>query len=511
MPLDHHSTEEPRRRVWRPSLRAALVAALAAFAFFNTLTWSLSQPPYVGFDETGYAEVADFIRHKHRFPVFDEDRGFGVRFINIGLENPYPYMPYADRPGLAMVIAAGSMAFPTDSTWMDAFQMRAPGAVYAALLVLFSYGAARAMLPGRPAVAVLVAMFAATWPQVSAIFSTLNDDGLTTMLCSAIIWAWYSGARRGWPVRSALVLGAAMGFLLLGKPNGFILVAMSTLVAMLTLRGRPLQVLGRLGAAVLAMVAVAGWRYAIAVRDYGLDIFSSERKAELLERANAANHPARDHGFSFWDVLFFEHVVTPMAAGAYLPNMADLFLANFTHIHLRLPGLERLIVLALFAIALSEVAVHGVTRLRAWARERGRGTPSPVARVHLLVVLLPFVVVLAASWNAYANEYIHAGHYLFPMLFPVLVVFGLGLWLHGGRRAPGYMALVTLVMLALNAHGRYIVGAHYNQPLDHYLGRWQTAILIGWVASIALVAMLALAYWRRSVHSSFAPEVDGTP
>lgn len=485
MRLSRHSSF---RASWRPSLTLLLIA----FAFFNTLTWSLTQPPNTGFDEQGYLKVAAFIEQHHRWPIFDEDDGFGVEFLNIGSgAPPYPYLPYADRPGGPLLVAAATMALPTDSVWMDSFQSRVPGSVYAALLTLFTVLAAQSMFPGRRALAWFAGSLAATWPQVSTVFGTLNDDAFMTMACAGLIWRWYAGARSGWSVRSSVLLGVFMGLVLLGKPNGYILLAATVFVAASTLRGRPLQVLGRLGAAFAAMVAVAGWRFAILVHDYGLDFTNTARKTEIVKAAGAKNYPAQDFGFSFWEVLTSSKVQTPTASGQYIPSSADMFLSNFSHFHFRLPFGERMFVFGLLCIALSELVLWSFGNL---PRMRRSLRISRASRVHLVTAALVPVTVLAAAWNAYRNEYILAGHYWFPMLVPVLMTFAAGLWLHVRRYSRGAIALavVAFAMGAINLHGRDIVGAAYNQSLDYYFTHWQAVIVWPWVLTgILVVASMA--------------------
>jgi len=126
------------------------------------------------------------------------------------------------------------------------------------------------------------------------------------------------------------MLGVAMGLALLGKPNGYFVLAMTLPVAVLTLRGGLGHRLTRLAATLGTIIVVAGWRVAIAMHMYGTDIFASHYVAARVAAMHGQNYPARATGVSFTDMLLGAYVNSQFYSGRWFTTMAAHFLIQRT-------------------------------------------------------------------------------------------------------------------------------------------------------------------------------------
>jgi 4-amino-4-deoxy-L-arabinose transferase-like glycosyltransferase len=449
----------------------------------------LSVPAHLGPDETEYMRLVAFISEHDRFPEFGADAGFGVELRSVG-GTPYPYRSYADRPGLPFVLSALMVKLPTDSEWMDFSQARIPGAVYAALLVILGFLAARAMFPTRRNVACLVAISLAFWPQVTAMMSVVNDDGFTAMVCAGLFWSWYRGIELGWSRNALVTAGVFTGLALLGKPSAFLLVPATVMAIVLThpegrrATGRALTIVGAVA------LLVCGWRYVIAYNMYGVDIFNRERTQVLSDAVGGTTHPARDYA-TLIQLLTNMPIVTPLGNGSMWSRTATTFVTSISYHGLRLsaPWMAGFLFFASMAVWAHLSRPPGFSAL--WRSIRGR--------LHIVVMLTVLAYVVGIVWRVYTIDAVMVGQYLFPALVPILGAIAWGLDDLAGRGGlPARLILVAypVFLMSANLWSLKLVTQQLGQPLMSWVGSWQFILVLGWSAVTAATAITILSHVR---------------
>jgi hypothetical protein len=411
-----------------------LLIACSVFALLNALAWSRAIPFGTAPDEVAHFEVVDFEARYLRIPEVGVDAPAAT--VHVALDGyRYPYYTYAAQPGLSYIVSAAMIRLTGSvSPRARVAAARLPGAVYGALFVLVVFAGVRRIIPGVPIAADIATVLAATWPQLTFIFSYVSNDGLTTLACAVLLTQWHRSEAAGWGRDSALLCGAAAGLVLLNKPNGFVLVALTPVVIVLTLDGwRPRAVaLARVGVAALV---ISGWWYAIAWSRYGLDVFAGDRSAQALEQLGAAWPSARFWGLSFVETLY---VIPPRADSSFLTQLGKSFVGLFGTMSLPLPQSQYWLVLlgVLFAFA-------GL-----W---RGDSAERPnMSKLALLTLVAPPVLLFLFTWGrSYRFDFQPQGRYLFPSILPLFAALGLGFALTGGRRLI-VLRVVTAALLLIN-------------------------------------------------------------
>lgn len=489
--------------LWRPRV---VIGICMVFAGFNALAWAITTPPGGGHDEAAYLEVSTFIQKEGRWPIFDQDPGFTVRPIEFGQGLPvYPYLPYNDRLGMSMFIAAQTMKLPTDSDWTDIRQSRAPGAIYAALTVFFVCLAIGQIFPLRPYLMVFAAALTAYWPQMTAVHSVLNDDGYTVPAMAALIWAWWGGMRNEWSWKWCIAAGIALGAVVLGKPNAYPVAALSALVAIATVSGPLGHWMKRVGVVIASALVVCGWRLAIAYHYYGFDIFNSGRKAELLEKLNAQAYGAKLAGHSFIDVLLLKSPQMPLDQGFFLPTVARRYFAALTAHKVPVAGWQYYVMGVLLALVVTQIL------LSAWSSKASWRFLAQTREGRLAVITFGAIplLILGLAYSAWAKDYILAGLLLFPVFVPVMAAFVWGL--DKVPRTVGRKRVLMIgavgVVASANWWGHRNMRILFDAPISAWEGHWQYWYYL-LSMGLGVLAFMAFAGWAFRINLAGSISAD---
>jgi 4-amino-4-deoxy-L-arabinose transferase-like glycosyltransferase len=90
--------------------------------------------------------------------------------------------------------------------------------------------------PGSP-LRLAVPASLASLPELTFVASYINTDAYTIAAASLTVFAWCYGARTRWRPRAAVLLGLAVGLVLLGKYNAYLVVPISGVVVLASARG----------------------------------------------------------------------------------------------------------------------------------------------------------------------------------------------------------------------------------------------------------------------------------
>lgn len=286
--------------------------------------------------------------------------------------------------------------------------------------LLFVYGTARELLPGRETLWLTAAALVAFNPMFLFISTSVHDDVLANLVAAAVLYVTARLLVRGPTVRQAVALGLLLGLGILTKLTCLLIVptvALALLWRLLVDGERvPLRTVLRFGGIVILLsLLIGGWWLARNQFLYG-EPTSMERQVEawggLREDAPNLAAAARELGFlhdSFWGVFGYGQI--PMPGWAYaLPRLLGL------------------------------TALGGLLLL--WARCRsGRMGESPVCPEHLpdgwLPILLsaPMMTFLIIFARMTLIDTAAFGRYLFVSLgfLAPLYVMGIGQWVREGR------------------------------------------------------------------------------
>jgi 4-amino-4-deoxy-L-arabinose transferase-like glycosyltransferase len=458
-----------------PARGRPLLVALCTFALLNTVVWALTIPPDRSPDETGHFDVVRFEAKHHRIPEVGVDElAATVSRDAAGHGHAYPNHGFAAQPGLGYIIDAVLVAI-SGETGVAAYRWaRIPGMLCAGAMPLIVFWAARRMT-GRRDVALFAAMLTVVWPQLTFIFSYVNNDGLTVLLSAAAIGSWYSGLHNEWRWRDVVLAAALTGLLLINKQNGFFVAIGTPLALLLTMR--PARKVARLALAAGIIVVLSGWWYATAAARYGTDLFASERAATALARLHGEWPSARQYRIGFFEMLFTR---VPPFDESWLSETARSAFATFGGMSIWLPDLSYRI--ALFFVLAGLV---GMLRAAGTTRELDRRTI-----LHFLTAGAFVSMVSAAAWRSWSFAFQPQGRHLFPMLMPFLVMLALGLLsLFDDRRARRLVVLgVALSLLQINVLALLITLVdEYTPGLRSWFAMFPAAVVLWIVALIGLV------------------------
>lgn len=387
--------------------------------------------------------------------------------------NPHAAVGLPDAFGNKNIIAHGAAdAWPWRGVALAAHVARFFSLLLGAITVLSTYGTARAIFPGRAALAALAAALVAFNPQFLFLSAAVNNDNLVIAASAAGVWLSVrllrkSGRPRaeGGLARAAvptlwelLALGGIVGVAALAKLSGLALagVAGLTLAAIAWRRAVPfwrLVVWGAITAA--AALAVAGWWYGRNLALYG-DPLGLQAMFDILPRRaappTAAELLARAQGVwrSTWAVFGWFNVG---AAEWLYAIYAVLSLAGLAGWVIIWPG-RRLI--GRRVARTDDRAAVGI------GPQPGRDQADGPAPLQLLLLAVWLGVMLLALIN-WAQMRYPQGRLLFPAIsaFAVLLAAGLCQWLPRRLERPLIALLVGgLAFLALIALPRWIAPAY---------------------------------------------------
>lgn len=384
---------------------------LALWAAVNAFVWMATIPFGEGPDEVAHFDVVAFEAAHARIPEVGVDDPGAVIHMKDG-RFPYAYHTYSAQPGLSYIISAVAVrCLPFIDPPLAA---RLPGALYAALLVTAAALAMKGLFPGDEASFVLAAALTATWPQISFIMAYTNNDGYTILVATALMATWSHGVRARWSLRTTSLAGVFAGLVLLGKPNGVPMVAMTAALIAFTGARRTLRErVQSLAIWTTAVLLTAGWWYVIAYQRYGWDLFAEKRAADVASSLGALRLSGRSLGFDFLE--------TAVRVSEKVPHSwveTTLRSAVGTFSSMKVPLSEGVYPAVAGAVVLATIGwvVRGRPRME---REQ-----MPVLGSAGFMLL---VLGLLSLWRSWDNDFQPQGRYLLPAFFGFLAFVSGGL------------------------------------------------------------------------------------
>lgn len=466
----------------------SVVVVLAALAFVNAICWAKVIPPGEAPDEAGHFEVVAFESVFGRIPEFGvDDYGAGTRLALDGYRTPY--YAYSAQPGLAYIASAAAVRLLGELTAEPYLAARYPGAVWAALMTLVVFAGTRAMFPRESGAALLAAVFVTCWPQLTLVFSYTNNDGLTTLVCAAVVGHWHAGRAKGWRSRDVILLGFLAGLVLLNKPNGFLLAGASMLVLAAEVPGGWLRRARSIGLACGATLATAGWWYLEAHSRYGWDLFAAARAESLREGLGVEWASARHFGLGLFETVYGEF---PLYGEPWIVGTLRSAVGVLGEMTVHLPRGSYALV-----GSLSVLGLFGFALLTSHRGLRGENGERVDATRLVSLSLLPALLLLSL-YRSWSFDYQAQGRYLFPAMLPFLAVVSWGLvgplrgWWRG---AAGLCVTVSLILLVTDTFVVRLLRMHDQTFGDFWSAHTGAAAM--WVLTLIGGLAGSILYWLR--------------
>ena len=392
----------------KPTSRALLTIIVTVYATIGVLYATLT-PTWQVPDEPAHYNYIRALAEGRGFPVLepgDYDQAYLERLTaerfppQLSIE-PVEYEDH--QPPLYYLLAT-----PVYLLFAGAvLPLRLISVVLGALLLLVAFGAARAIFPARPELALMVVAFIAFIPQHVAMTAGVNNDTLAELVVGGTLWALvvYVGGRgdRPWPV------GLLLAVALLTKTTAYAVVVVAVVAVLI--RWRRERRTCKWAAGQLAWMLVPalllsapwfirncltyGWRDPLGLARHNEIVVGQMRTSEYLALYGWASYWERALRFtfqSFWGQFGWMGVVLPARIYQALALLAAFLLVGFI-IHL----LQK------------------------------RQSPSPpVPQSPSLLALFAVLTFLSFVW--YNLTFVqHQGRYLFPALIPIGTASALGL------------------------------------------------------------------------------------
>ncbi|MEA5002691.1 MAG: DUF2142 domain-containing protein [Christensenella sp.] len=166
---------------------------------------------------------------RYQIPQFIFENGYLPHGAEEAIRNPqwgisYGFAPYVSQIiGVLFMKIAGIFTGDAYAIFMAA---RLVNVIFATLTVWISFKIAEQLFAQR-VYRLLFVVLVAFLPQFIFLSSYINNDMMAIFSTSLIVFAWVTGLKDGWPVKSCVVLGIGMGLCALSYYNayGFLLLS----------------------------------------------------------------------------------------------------------------------------------------------------------------------------------------------------------------------------------------------------------------------------------------------
>jgi len=335
-------------------------------------------------------------------------------------------------------LAAGALAWPF-STNPEAvlYISKLTAALFGAIAIYFIWAAVRQLAPGKPELALLVAVCGALLPVFAYGSASANNDTALFAVGAASFYVWLRGLRELGYDRFLLKAGALIGLGLLAKLTMLALVPAFALVVLFralqapgnwNARLRRLMLLTSTSAA--AALAVAGWWLVRNLLEYG----------EISGSAAALK----------WYALHYGHadLSTPAGIANFISATMVSFIGLFGWDATLFPTSVNLLAQA---VVVTLIMLTGAALAR-YFTGRNPTTKEAARDVLILAVALAGTIATYVQFNI-GVSYQPQARYLFVALLPILLALlgGLYTFTRRSRFAPFILAALPFTLLLLNA------------------------------------------------------------
>ena len=434
----------------RPLLiRIALASIIFVYCLLG-FAYAVETPRWQTPDEPAHYNYVAYLGENRRFPVLqmgdypheylEEIKAAGfppeMSVEPIRYEFHQPPLYYA----LAAVVYRLASPLGFDGQFL---LLRLFSVLLGAILLLVAYAIVREIFPHDLFVALTATTFIATLPMHIAMSAAINNDTLAELILALVIWLCLKEIKEGLSRRQLVALGVLVALALLTKTTIYapvIFVPLVALAARARRRGWHTFV-QRLGVLFGLGLLLSSWWFVRNVLTYGgLDLFAWHRHDSIVVGQPTTAGWIAQHGLA--------------------QTIQDFFVISFHSFWAQFGWMGVLIDSRLYLLlAIVSVLVFAGFVLWLWRVARKPASLSGFQRWALLLLLLVFLLVVAAHVSYNLKFVQHQGRYLFPALAPIGLAFALGLseWVLLGARLMARLPLPRRVHASLPVILRSVV------------------------------------------------------
>jgi len=400
--------------------RVSFLPFLLSIMLANHLLWLTAIPfagdPYGAPDEIHHFEVTRFISQTGRMPVFGPDQDLYIR-VRPNAEDTIKNRIYGWQalfPSGAYILAGLFIRIlPPLEPSGQVFAARLFSVACNICLIYFAYKILYLVFPNDSFLVWGVPVLISTVPQITFVGSYHNPDALTMAATTASMFFGLSLLYEGWTRwTDALFLGLSLGLVTVSKQNGW-LASSLFLCLVLLFSSRKFRILvARLPLVVIPPVLTLGSWFLFQHWHYG-DILARDvfRTAWSTDRPLAV--PYASQGYSIPSFLLNTD---------WLELTFKSFWGVFGYMSVELHPVLYWIIFLLCVVSLVGLVMGVFRRLKNGSLHLKSKRMQVLSALAIVVVIL----IIAAMYHSYYNDYQPQGRYLFPVIVPICLLLLLG-------------------------------------------------------------------------------------
>lgn len=435
----------PARHSFREIVRQEhLVFIVLVFVFYYA--WSLILPPNVAPDET----------MRYKIPAFIYQYGALPHGADPLVRDPLWGISYGFTPILPQIISAGFMKIAGLFT-ADEFALlmaaRMVSVLCATATVWIAVKISGELLKG--AFRWLFVILIAFLPQFSFLGSYVNNDCFAVFSTAVIFYAWVTGLKYKWPVKSCALLGIGMGLCAMSYYNAYgwllasIILFFVSNLAMDRARWKDRRFRVKLYVAAGLFAAIAAWwfirSYIIYDGDFlGLNITEHYKELYAIDELKPSNAPTvQEQGVSVVGMLWN----MKWAATTYYS-----FIGIFGSMSVLIPGWIYKIYAAVFLAGMAGCVVRFIRFIR--ERDVNKGKKWLMGLCMVLTMIIP---VALSIYYSYTSDFQPQGRYIMSLLIPLMLFTTIGIetilrWIFKDKTAAVFAIILAAGLTAVAAY-----------------------------------------------------------
>jgi len=371
--------------------------------------WSWVLPYNMAPDECLHFKTAQFFQINRRLPIAGKEE---ITFIK---DDSCFGSTYLSTPFLNYIIAA---PFIQGGDWFgierDYLAGRMSSVFFGVIFVFFLYGFLKKVFKDDRFLIFSALISIIFIPQVTYIFSYLNQEAYSLAATSLLLFATYYfyllPKKQLGKTRNYLFLGSAIALQFFAKTNFYLLLLIPALVLLLKLRESKKLYLKNLTGLIVVILIISGWFFA---RNYFLyKDFLGVRTYQLITRSYLGTRTYFQAGWNLYDILF---------KSPWLEETASSFYGRFGYMTITIDPVMQWIFRFFIFLGVVGLAkkVSEIKNFVLWFKNN---------IIYLSFLALIPINIAISLWNSLYFDFQNQGRYLFPILIPLMVLVNKGVF-----------------------------------------------------------------------------------
>lgn len=412
----------------------AFITLLLTFSIILFTSWALVVPFNAAPDELQRFDIADFIYKYKELPT-----AFDSSLIRSVYGTTYAHLPNLGYLIGGFLMTVFSTIIPEAKLYIIA---RLVSVIFGVLSVFYAFKICNKLFKNSFLKYLIPSLFALI-PQFAFISGYVNLESITVFAVIYIIYVWMLGIESKWSVSTILKLGVGISICLLSYYNGYVIIPLTGILFLATIKDIPSVFIKKVLLLSIVVSLLSGWWFVRNYMIYDGDILGIKTNAILSEKyAIDQLKPSNlqsmyRQGYTYLGMLFKTIWVNVSyksfwAAFGYM----NLWLEEKHYDCLKL--LHLISTFGLLMIIYDKIKLivnRNVKILKVLVSEK----------VYILLFISIFMTVFLSFYTSYYNDFQPQGRYLFPAIFQIVLLLGIGL----DRILPVLIKKYTYILIIL--------------------------------------------------------------